>query len=93
MDSLEMNSQELAALETKLERLVIEHFSKIKEENKKLKEENENQKQIIEIQQNLKNENERLKRAIHMHGAHMGMCVRYHNRGGIAGPGEWEDLK
>ena len=41
----------------------------------------------------LKKENELLKRAIHMHGAHMGMCVQYHNRGGIAGPGEWEDLK
>ena len=53
-----MDSQELGALETKLERLVIEHFSKIKEENKKLKEENENQKQIIGIQQNLKKESE-----------------------------------
>ena len=49
MDSLEMDSQELGALETKLERLVIEHYSKIKEEKKKLKEENGNQKQIIEI--------------------------------------------
>ena len=64
MDSLEMDSQELGALETKLERLVIEHYSKIKEENKKLKEENGNQKQIIEILHNLKKENERLKRVI-----------------------------
>ena len=57
-----MDLQELDALESKLERLVIEHCFKIKEENKKLKEENGNQKQIIEMLHNLKKENERLKR-------------------------------
>ena len=67
MDSLEMDAQELDVLESKLERLVIEHYSKIKEENKKLKED----------YNKLKIENERLKRVISMHSAHMGLCVRH----------------
>ena len=49
-----MDSQELGALESKLERLVIEHYSKYKEENKKLKED----------YNKLKKDHERLKRVI-----------------------------
>ena len=51
-----MDPQELGALETKLERLVVEHYSKYKEENKKLKEdynklkkENERHEKVMEI--------------------------------------------
>ena len=70
-----MDAQEMGALETKLGRLGRALDTKGRE-NMKLKED----------YNKLKKENERLKRVISMHSAHMGLCVRHSG-------GEWEDLE
>ena len=56
MDALEMD-----ALKDKLERLVIEQYSKYKEENKRLKEEIKHLHSVIEQYSKYKEENEKLR--------------------------------
>ena len=53
-----MDSQEQIQYLHTLSQILRSCLDELKEENKKLKEENGNQKQIIEIQQNLKKESE-----------------------------------